>query len=523
MKVYKVLKKEKKYLVAVFLILVAFVVTRFLFLGMRPIHHDEGMLSYFAWRIIKDHDYIYTPQIHGPILFYVQAIIFRLFGTSDAATRLGPAIFGVILGMIPFIFVKYLGKNKALAISALILVSPLLMYYARFLVHTALSIVFLLVFVLLAWRFFVSFNSNYLLWAAAALALAFGTSETTYIFVAVIFAFIPLFFLLEREKFIAYWRKTCNFVREQYPDVISAFLIFVLVWTTIYSVGFTNPKSFILSLPNPFNKETGLGFWLAQHKVHLGGQPWYYYLILLAVYEPFAVAAAFFGLLNYAKTKSAFFLFLAWWALGELIAFSIAGEKFPWLILPTLIAISTLGGYYLGWGWAKFRPISKIIWMILFVFSAFVAIRLSFIEPVDTRELAVYVQTPLNFQKVIDEVTKNCQGAGNFDCVLIDSKISWPLSWNFRDFGRLDNLESNLESRDFPAQTKYIIVSSERINKFKALDGWERRRVTLRDWWVPDVCREPSCISKFIKYFLFRETWNEKGGYDVYIYRRVFK
>jgi hypothetical protein len=65
------------------------------------------------------------------------------------------------------------------------------------------------------------------------------------------------------------------------------------------------------------------------------------------------------------------------------------------------------------------------------------------------------------------------------------------------------------------------MVASENNDKVSIPNGWQMQTVTLRDWWVPDKCnlfRDSSCVGKFVKYFLFRQTWNEKGGYDIYVY-----
>ncbi|MCL5795521.1 MAG: TIGR03663 family protein [Patescibacteria group bacterium] len=511
-------QKNKRNLNLYLLIILAIgllaVIARFLFLNYRPLHHDEGMLAYFAWDLAKYAKYTYTPQIHGPILFYVQAIIFNIFGDSSAAVKMGPAIFGVILALIPFIFTKTLGKKRAIFISLLLLISWMFLYYSRFLVHTSLVVVFWFLVVFNLRDFFLHLKPINLYLTALFLALAFGTSETSYIFIAVLLSFILPFFIFNRAQFFEYSKKFIQFVRRDPLVIINCLLMIILIWVIIYSVGFTNLKSLIISLPNPFDKQSGLGFWLAQHPVRLGGQPWYYYLILTIVYEPLALLACIWGLFYLPKNRSIFYLFLCWWTILTFLGFSIAGEKFPWLYLPSLLPLTIFAGYYLGGVWQKIKFFSKFLWLILIIFTMFISIHLVFFNSYNTKELAVYVQTPKYAEDRIMAVKKQCLGTK--DCVAIDSSISWPLSWHLKDMSSLiypQDISSNTNS-------KYIFVGQDNLAKIHLDNNWKQESFYLRDWWVPQTCLKSDCINKFLKYFLFRQAWNSQGGYTVYLFSR---
>jgi uncharacterized protein (TIGR03663 family) len=472
------------------------------------------MLAYFAWDLAKYAKYTYTPQIHGPILFFAQAIIFKIFGDSNAAVKAGPAIFGVILALIPFIFTKTLGKKRAIFISLLLLISPMFLYYSRFLVHTSIVIVFWSLVVFNLRDFFLNLKPLNLYLVALFMALAFGTSETSYIFVAVLISFIVPFFIFNRKKFLEYGKKFIDFFNQDPLVIVNCILLFILAWVIIYSVGFTNLKSLIISLPNPFDKDSGLGFWLAQHPVRLGGQPWYYYIVLTIVYEPLALLAFVGGFFYLFKKKSVFFLFLFWWTVLTFVGFSIAGEKFPWLYLPSLLPLTIFAGYYLGSVWQKIRFFSKIFWLILILFTIFVSIRLVYFNSYNTKELAVYVQTPKYAEDRIMAIKKQCIEIK--DCVAIDSSISWPLSWHFKDMSSL------IYPQDINSSTKanYAFVGQDNVSKVQLDNGWQKESFYLRDWWVPETCLKPNCINKFLKYFLFRQTWNSQGGYTVYLFSR---
>lgn len=508
----KVLKKYRLLILAAAVLVLA-ILSRLLFLGARPMHHDEGMLSYFAWQLSSQGTYTYTPQIHGPVLFYVQALLFKIFKTGVPITRLGPAIFGIILIMMPLLSIKKLGKSRAVAMPLLFLVSPLLLYFSRFLVHTALGIVFYLGFFLSLRSFVKRPNPVSLYLLSALLALSFGTSETAYILVAVFAAALILTYFIARpltQKSVA---GIINYFKENFPDLISALLIFVLVWSAVYSVGFTNLASLKTSLPDPFSKVTGLGFWLSQHKTHLGGQPWFYYLMLSLVYEPMVLLAGIFGIFDSFKRRTPFYVFIALTSILMMVGFSWAGEKFPWLFLPALLSMTVLGAYYLGLNWKRFHIFSKIFWGVLFVFTVFIALRLNYFNHTDTRELAVYVQTPLSFQKTIDEIDKACKNSTDKNCVLIDQKISWPLSWDFKDYGGLIYTENFTVS----PSVKYIIISNENLGQINTAKDWSRKEIQLREWWVPTPCRGVKCLPQYLDYFFTRKIWSDKGGFNVTI------
>jgi len=115
-----------------------------------------------------------------------------------------------------------------------------------------------------------------------------------------------------------------------------------------------------------------LGYWLEQHGVHRGSQPWYYYLLIqIPLYEYLPALglglAAFFGLrrkspapLRHETTSepdpsaaavpevAPTFGLLMWWALSSLLAFSIAGEKMPWLTVHITLPMILLTGWGLG-------------------------------------------------------------------------------------------------------------------------------------------------------------------------------
>ena len=67
-------------MVAIFLISI---VTRFLLLDSRAIHHDESLHAYYSWAYANGNGFTHNPLMHGPLLFHLNALLFFIFGDSD--------------------------------------------------------------------------------------------------------------------------------------------------------------------------------------------------------------------------------------------------------------------------------------------------------------------------------------------------------------------------------------------------------------------------------------------------------
>jgi uncharacterized protein (TIGR03663 family) len=150
--------------------------------------------------------------------------------------------------------------------------------------------------------------------------------------------------------------------------------IFYAIFTIFYTTIFTNGIGFITGLVG------SLGYWIDQHAVERGSQPWYYYLFVqIPVYEFLAalgsLLAVYIGLrwlprrVPEGETESEYStdfngalelephpirsarLFLAlisFWIITSLFAYSYAGEKMPWLTVHIALPMLLLAGWGLG-------------------------------------------------------------------------------------------------------------------------------------------------------------------------------
>ncbi|MBF6589696.1 MAG: glycosyltransferase family 39 protein [Ktedonobacterales bacterium] len=134
------------------------------------------------------------------------------------------------------------------------------------------------------------------------------------------------------------------------------FVAFVLSWILFAALFWIIPgPSRPITLGQGFSQGVGSGlwqglyYWLQQQQIARGGQPWYYYLMLIPLYEQLAVVFGLAGIAYALARPTRFRLFLAWWFVASLGLYSWAGEKMPWLTIHILLSLMLLAGLALDW------------------------------------------------------------------------------------------------------------------------------------------------------------------------------
>ncbi len=177
------------------------VFTRFYALGDRAMSHDESLHTRYSYNLYADGNFQHTPLMHGPILFHATAFFYFLFGDNDFSARLYPAILGVIVVMFPILFRRWLGNTGALVASFLLLISPITLYYHRYIRHDTPSIFFALL-MIYAIMMYVSGPVNqrrkgyWLYLLAGAMIGNLGSKETAFIYIGIIGSFLTLYWLV---------------------------------------------------------------------------------------------------------------------------------------------------------------------------------------------------------------------------------------------------------------------------------------------------------------------------------------
>jgi uncharacterized protein (TIGR03663 family) len=106
--------------------------------------------------------------------------------------------------------------------------------------------------------------------------------------------------------------------------LLTAWSIFLVLFTVI----FTNLRGGIGD-----GIWQGLYYWLQQQQVARGEQPWYYYLLLIPLYEQIGLVFGLVGIVRCLLKPTRFRLFVAYWFIGNIFIYSWAAEKMPWLMI----------------------------------------------------------------------------------------------------------------------------------------------------------------------------------------------
>jgi predicted membrane-bound mannosyltransferase len=152
-------------------------VLRFWQLGIRTFTNDEGLYSLMARQLARGGGYEHVPELHGPLQIMATAGVFKAFGDSDFTARFMPALCGVLLAVLPFLFRKHIGRPGAIAAALLLAVSPTMIYYSRFAGPDIYLAFFSLASAMIIWRYLAEPGRAWLYLLAGTLALAVVSTE----------------------------------------------------------------------------------------------------------------------------------------------------------------------------------------------------------------------------------------------------------------------------------------------------------------------------------------------------------
>jgi uncharacterized protein (TIGR03663 family) len=430
------------------LLLLIAAATRLWDLGARTMSHDEGLHVYYSWRLYAGQGYVHNPVTHGPFLFHATALVYALFGASDATSRLVPALFGVALVGLPYLLRRWLGRLGAWLSGLMLLISPSILFYSRYIRHDLPVLVWTLLMAVALFQFMATRDRRWFWVGALATVLAVSTKEVALIFGFVGLTFLGLAWVRERLSLAARrrWRRLswggvvlltglsaiglmvtpndANRVALPYLALALGLLLASVLaiprlpemdghWRAVLSaVGRRTWRNALLVgalalvllhttfLTNVGGLLTGVGgavaYWLAQHGVQRGGQPWYYYAVTLGMYEFLPLLFGGLGLGRFLLVRKAwqvetdegrtFVTFLVYWLLVSLVVYSWAGEKMPWLTVHLVLPLVLLGGWFLdrtlsGAAWPDLIRRGALLLGCVLALLAYLAIMLLSLRP----------------------------------------------------------------------------------------------------------------------------------------------
>ncbi len=317
-----------------------------------------------------------------------------------------------------------------------------------------------------------------------------------------------------------------------------------------------------------------LGYWVAQQDVGRGGQPWYYYAIILWVYEllPLVVAGVTgFFLVKRRTAFLSFDVFLICWFLLMLLLLLVAGEKMPWLSIHLTLPLIMIAGRGLGEYLPRAANILRELLSkadahhvghavaigalaVLLVLTVRSSIRSSFENGDVPVEMLVYTQTSPALKQAVGEIHRYAiaTGVGTALPITIDSAqgYSWPWHWYLRDYTSVEYRCMGGEStcgegvpritEENPPTGRIMALNVASESNIRggdaAFDSVNKVRIPLR-WWFPeevyrgddyyegldvvDIARgavDPGVWSTIWTYWMKREPPRRLGSSDIYMY-----
>ena len=465
-------------------LIVVALATRLWGLGVRVQSHDESLHTKYSWNLYVGQGFQHTPLMHGPFLFHATALSYFLFGDNDFTARLAVALIGVAVVAFPYLVRRWIGRGGALIASFLLLISPSIAYYSRYIRHDIPVILWALIVFFAIFSYLRDGRDRWLYVMAAGVSLMFATKEVAFIYNAIFGFFLVGVFIwqaLRRD-----WGD-----RERLKQAVGAALIGIALGVLILSIGilsqggsgeetqsglpawalvggavaaaalvgglvtlligtwqdlrdypvfdliillgtlclpflspipiavvgldpvdYTTPTIYysgailaivfavsaaiglvwnwrrwsiaaaihyaisIILFTTVFTNGSGIasgfvgsmGYWLAQQEVKRGGQPWYYYGIVVPLYEYLPllltiVTGSYLAVRSAVRARrdsrsytrpakldsqNLFVPFVLWWTGSAWVIYSYAGEKMPWLTVHLALPMILLGAWGVG-------------------------------------------------------------------------------------------------------------------------------------------------------------------------------
>jgi len=172
------------------------IITRFYDLGTRVMSHDESLHTYFSWLLYRGQGYQHTPMMHGPFQFHALALSYFLFGVSDFTARIPAVLFSIATVWMVWYWRGYLGKWGAIVAGFLMVISPYMLYYGRYVRNEAFAGFAGILLLYSVLRYLDSGEKKYLYFITAATVLHFTSKETAFIYTLQAWVFLAIYFIV---------------------------------------------------------------------------------------------------------------------------------------------------------------------------------------------------------------------------------------------------------------------------------------------------------------------------------------
>ncbi|MEN6341959.1 MAG: flippase activity-associated protein Agl23 [Methanospirillum sp.] len=486
---------------------------RFYHLNLKLFHHDEAIHSWFSYELLTKGTYTYDPMYHGPVLYYITAGMFRIFGDSDLVARLVPALLGVLIVVLVYFVYRlgYLDQRQSLLAGLLIMLSPDLVYFSRFLRHDIFMLFFTFLLVVSLLYYLERKKLRFMALSGLAAGLALSCKEE-----------MPLILILFGAYFLYL------IVRKRLPlpptkillrDLAVAVLIAAGVMVVLYSF-------FGMHIETLWTGPVqAIQHWLSMHNQQRLGGPPYFYVLLFGLYEVPIVILAGASVVSYAvlrlrrrakerreavsaeideltgaapvarkapviDRRNEFFVFCLVWMAGTMLMYAYIGEKVPWLIIQQLLPMCLAATWCLrskppedrmvrhrAWKWVTIAFLLFAIFAPIYGFGLlYTTNHVQFVRE-DISEPIVQVQNSEDLRGLFTDMN-----AANK--VVIASPNYWPLPWYYRG-DRWDKIQfygNKIDESQVLSQNADVVITDSG-SSYDSLPGYDKRTIKLNYWF----------------------------------------
>ena len=452
---------------------------RFLLLGMKPPHFDEGINGWFVDQMVRNGFYKYDPtNYHGPLHFYVLFLSQTLFGRNLWALRLPVVLVSISCVWLTLKFEPFVGRNVSRLAALAMAVSPGFVFYGRYSIHEAWLVLFTMLFFVGLFGLWKFGTANYL-WCAGMGLTGMILSKETYILhvgcamIAVAVCWVSNYFnkLEDSRPATQTW---------DYVDLAVVIGTGVALIIFFYSGTFFNWNG-VKGLYQAY-----LPWFKTGSEGHGHQKPWYYWLRLIARYE-WPVLAGLVLCLFSVRFKNVALRYLAIYSVGTLIAYSIVKYKTPWCIISFIWPFTFIFGAAVLLVPLTYKRVVYLVSAILLTGSLGYCVWLNYFRCTTETEPYVYVQTYNDVYKFTDPLLQLAHSDPRAYQLIghIIRASPYPLPWMLDDFGRVGYYEKD----NLPAQVDgdFLLVQQDKIATVEAKlhDSYYTFPMTIRPYQDP--------------------------------------
>ena len=326
-------------------------------LGAHPLSDAEASQALVAWRILHNQAVGGAGHYYSPLVATLNLIGFGLLGGTAVVARLGPALLGSMLVLLPYGLRQHLGRNGGLAAALLFALSPIALHFSRVTSGDIGAAVGSLAVVvgMVNWLERLPRSEMPQPWlslAAGGLVLMLTAAPSSYSILIVWLGFLVALVAAERG-YADRIRTAARQAARGWRDLFLGLIVGLLAVATAFMFN-AGGLAGAVDLLTGWVRE----FLPMQNTVlDWGAMPsaGYPAIFVLSFYEPLVLLAGLFGLATAMMRRRLIDLLLGWWFLGGILVDLVRTGRTPGDVLVPLVPIVLLAGLALGRLWDSVR------------------------------------------------------------------------------------------------------------------------------------------------------------------------